>query len=82
MQYLVNALLLLGSFVLMEGVAWAAHKYIMHGWGWGWHRSHHEPRRGALEKNDLYAVVGAATVVPAANGGRPVSSSYSTAPSP
>jgi len=33
---------------------------VMHGWGWGWHRSHHEPRRGMFEKNDLFAVVGAA----------------------
>ncbi|WP_102959991.1 sterol desaturase family protein [Mangrovicella endophytica] len=47
----------LAVFLTMEGVAWAAHKYIMHGWGWGWHRSHHEPHEGLFEKNDLYAVV-------------------------
>ena len=41
----------------MEVTAWAAHKYVMHGFGWGWHRSHHEPHDHALEKNDLYAVV-------------------------
>ncbi|MCP1675877.1 beta-carotene 3-hydroxylase [Natronocella acetinitrilica] len=56
-QYFVNALYLLGALVAMEFVAWAAHKYIMHGWGWAWHRSHHEPGEGVLEKNDLYAVV-------------------------
>ena len=44
-------------FLGMEGFAWAAHKYIMHGWGWGWHASHHEEREGLFEKNDLYAVV-------------------------
>lgn len=43
----------------MEYVAWAAHKYIMHGWGWAWHRDHHEPHDKALEKNDLYGVFGA-----------------------
>ncbi len=32
----------------------------MHGCGWGWHRSHHEPRRAWFEKNDLYALVFAA----------------------
>ncbi|MCQ8781835.1 sterol desaturase family protein [Mangrovibrevibacter kandeliae] len=53
----VLALIALAVFLLMEGVAWAAHKYIMHGWGWGWHRSHHEPHDGAFELNDLYAVV-------------------------
>lgn len=41
----------------MEAVAWGSHKYLMHGPGWGWHRSHHEPREGAFELNDLYAVV-------------------------
>ena len=41
----------------MELFAWWAHKYIMHGWGWAWHRDHHEPHDNALEKNDLFAVV-------------------------
>jgi beta-carotene 3-hydroxylase len=47
------------SAAAMEVVAWASHKYIMHGWGWGWHRDHHEPHDNALEKNDLYGIVGA-----------------------
>ena len=45
------------SVVAMECVAWASHKYIMHGFGWGWHRDHHEPHDNTFEKNDLYAVV-------------------------
>lgn len=44
----------------MECVAWASHKYIMHGFGWGWHRDHHEPHDKRLEKNDLFGLVGAA----------------------
>ena len=48
------------SVLAMEGVAWASHKYIMHGFGWGWHRDHHEPHDGFLEKNDRFAAVGAA----------------------
>jgi len=36
----------LGVFALMEGFAWWSHRYVMHGWGWDWHRSHHEPRNG------------------------------------
>ena len=47
------------SVLAMEWIAWSSHKYIMHGWGWGWHRDHHEPHDNALEKNDLYGVVGA-----------------------
>jgi len=49
----------LASVIAMEFVAWASHKYIMHGFGWGWHRDHHEPHDNALEKNDLYGIVGA-----------------------
>ena len=56
----VNAAIVLASVVAMEAVAWASHKYVMHGWGWAWHRSHHEPGRDGLERNDLYAVVFAA----------------------
>ena len=41
----------------MEAFAWAAHRWIMHGVGWAWHRDHHEPHSKALERNDLYAVV-------------------------
>ena len=47
----------------MELFAWFAHKYIMHGWGWGWHRDHHEPHDNVLEKNDLFAVVFASIVI-------------------
>ena len=48
------------TFLAMEFVAWSSHKYIMHGFGWGWHRDHHEPHDNRLEKNDLYGLVGAA----------------------
>ncbi|WP_017348697.1 sterol desaturase family protein [Pantoea sp. A4] len=57
MQWLVNGGIVLLTVVLMEIVAALSHKYIMHGWGWGWHRSHHEPHSGWFEINDLYAVV-------------------------
>ena len=60
MSVLAAALLVLATVAAMEWVAWASHKYIMHGFGWGWHRDHHEPHEGFLERNDLYALVGAA----------------------
>lgn len=56
----LNLFLFVGTVVAMEWVAWFSHKYIMHGWGWAWHASHHRPRDGWFELNDLYAVVGAA----------------------
>jgi beta-carotene 3-hydroxylase len=59
MTTLAITLIVLATFLAMEGVAWASHKYIMHGFGWAWHRDHHEPHDRLLEKNDLYALVGA-----------------------
>ncbi len=50
-------LLFLGTVAAMEGVAYAAHRWVMHGPGWFLHRSHHEPRTGMFELNDLYAVI-------------------------
>ena len=47
----------------MEAFAWTMHRYVMHGWGWAWHRDHHEPHDGAFERNDLYAVVFGSIVI-------------------
>lgn len=52
--------LVVATVVAMEGLAWALHKYVMHGrLGWGWHASHHVPHHDLLERNDWYAVFGA-----------------------
>ena len=59
MSAIAATLIVLATILAMEGVAWASHKYVMHGFGWAWHRDHHEPHDKALEKNDLYALVGA-----------------------
>ena len=50
----------LATAAAMELVAWAAHKYLMHGWLWSWHADHHRPhleKEGFLERNDLFFVV-------------------------
>lgn len=60
MHILIPVLIIIATIAAMEWVAWASHKYIMHGWGWDWHRDHHEPHDNVLEKNDLYGIVGAA----------------------
>ena len=54
---LICALIVVGTFLFWEFVAWFTHKYIMHGFLWTWHRSHHTVHDHALEKNDLFAVV-------------------------
>ena len=63
MAWLLPTLVALAALVAMEGVAWASHKYLMHGVAWSWHRDHHEPGGGALEKNDLFGLVGAAVSI-------------------
>ncbi len=60
MDWLIPTLIVLATVIAMEFVAWSSHKYVMHGFGWAWHRDHHEPHDNFLERNDLYAIVGAA----------------------
>lgn len=57
MSILTGLLLFIATIAVMEGVAYAAHRWIMHGPGWFLHKSHHEPRTGNWELNDLYAAI-------------------------
>ena len=55
----MNLLVLFGFFLMMEGVAWGAHRFLMHGPLWFLHRSHHQPveRAGFFERNDFFFVI-------------------------
>lgn len=58
MIWLLNILLLLSAFVSMECIAWLAHKYIMHGFGWFLHGDHHQKEsEGFFEKNDFFFLI-------------------------
>jgi beta-carotene 3-hydroxylase len=48
--------LLVSTLVAMEGVAYLLHRYVMHGPLWVLHESHHRPRSGRFERNDLFGV--------------------------
>jgi len=52
--------LFLLTVALMEGFAYVMHRWVMHGPGWILHASHHRPRKGNWELNDLYFVIFAA----------------------
>lgn len=52
---LIIAGILIG-FPAMEAIAWASHKWIMHGPLWILHRSHHGLRRKGLEANDAFGL--------------------------
>jgi beta-carotene 3-hydroxylase len=45
------------TIAAMELFAYAMHRWVMHGFGWFLHASHHRPRPGRFEWNDLYAVI-------------------------
>ncbi|MGV3636306.1 MAG: beta-carotene hydroxylase [Flavobacteriales bacterium] len=46
------------TFVVMEGVAWATHKYVMHGFLWHLHSDHHKKDHyGFLERNDSFFLI-------------------------
>src|SRR5687767_3320181 len=51
------SLIVIGTFLFWEFVAWFTHKYIMHGILWVWHKSHHTVHHDVLERNDLFALV-------------------------
>lgn len=55
-HWVINLLVFLAVFFGMEGVAWATHKYLMHGPLWFLHESHHRARESWFELNDLFGV--------------------------
>ena len=54
---LTGIFLFVVTVLVMEAFAYVAHRWIMHGPGWFLHESHHRPRTGRWELNDLYAVI-------------------------
>ena len=58
MAVVYNILITVGSFTAMEGVAWLAHKYLMHGWFWKLHEDHHHKEEyGFFEHNDYFFLI-------------------------
>lgn len=53
---MIAVLITLATFLVMECVAYVAHRYVMHGFLWGLHKSHHLPRERKWEWNDLFAI--------------------------
>jgi len=43
--------------MLMEGITWLIHRYVMHGFLWYLHEDHHKKREGFFEKNDAFFVI-------------------------
>lgn len=45
------------TFILMEGVAWITHKFVMHGLLWVLHKDHHQKKPHFFEKNDSFFLI-------------------------
>lgn len=54
MLYLLITLI---TFILMEGITWLTHRYVMHGFLWYLHEDHHQKGPGFFEKNDAFFVI-------------------------
>lgn len=50
-------LTLAGTFLVMEGITWLTHKYVMHGFLWYLHKDHHQVQPGFFEKNDAFFII-------------------------
>ncbi len=57
MPVALGLLIFLATIAVMEGIAYVAHRWVMHGFGWFLHESHHRARTGNWELNDWYAVI-------------------------
>jgi beta-carotene 3-hydroxylase len=57
MFWIAGFALFFATFVAMEGFAYVMHRWVMHGFGWFLHASHHLPRAGNWELNDLYFLI-------------------------
>jgi len=57
MSPLALLLIFVATIAAMEGFAYVMHRWVMHGPGWFLHASHHRPRTGHWEANDLYFVI-------------------------
>ena len=69
MSLALGLLFFFATVAAMEGVAYVAHRWVMHGFGWFLHESHHRARSGNWELNDWYAVIFAAPSIVLLLGG-------------
>lgn len=55
---MILVITILITFIVMEGVAWGMHKYIMHGVFWNLHEDHHvrDNHDSFFERNDSFFI--------------------------
>ena len=56
-MYWWGPIFLVLTFFAMEFMAWATHKYVMHGSMWSFHKDHHVEEPGFFERNDVFFLI-------------------------
>ena len=56
-MYWWGPFVLLTSFIGMEFMAWATHKFLMHGSMWNLHEDHHDVKPHFFERNDVFFLI-------------------------
>ena len=54
---MADMLIVVAALCAMEVVSYLTHRFVMHGFGIGLHRSHHDMGEGGFELNDLYPLM-------------------------
>ena len=54
---MMGVLITAATYVIMEGVTWCTHKFVMHGLMWYFHEDHHQPKGSFFEKNDAFFLI-------------------------
>ena len=57
MSAYIFILIALAAFLIMEGITWLTHRYVMHGFLWKLHQDHHRKSQGFFEKNDAFFLI-------------------------
>ena len=57
MNWILFLIEMFGTFLLMEGITWLTHRYVMHGFLWYLHEDHHQKGPGFFEKNDAFFLI-------------------------
>ena len=58
MNLIFGIFIIIITFFIMEFVAWATHKYLMHGLLWSLHKDHHVvDKNNKFQKNDFFFLI-------------------------
>ncbi len=64
MEILLWIVVFIGTFLIMEFMAWFTHKYVMHGFLWNLHKDHHKKDHDSWwERNDFFFIFYAAVSI-------------------